>query len=104
MRIELKSSGGIASIPGLNRPVVLDTDSLSPEENASLTGLITAAGFFDLPAVIGTPRPGAADFRKQTVTVFDGARQHTVEVFEPIANHALAELVAYLKRLRTSPS
>jgi len=103
MRIELKSDGGVANFPGLSRAVVVDTNHLLPEECDHLSQLLTAAGFFDLPAVVGPPRSGAADYRKHTITVTQGPRKHTIEVFEPIANHALANLIEYLKRRRVPP-
>jgi hypothetical protein len=102
MRVELKSEGGVANFPGLNRPVAIDTAGLAPEEADRLTQLITAAGFFDLPPVVGPPRAGEADFRKHTITVTDPPRHHTVAVFDPIANRAFADLVDYLKRGRTA--
>jgi len=79
---------------------VIDTHDLPPEESDRLTKLITAASFFELPPIVGPPRPGAADYRKQTLTVTEAQRSHAVEVFEPIADRALANLIDYMKRRR----
>jgi hypothetical protein len=97
VRIEFKSEGGLAHFPGLSKPIVIDTAQLPQGESVQLEGLVDAARFFDLPAVVGLPRPGAADYRKHTITITDGTRSHCVQVYDPIQPQELGKLVAALK-------
>jgi Emfourin len=96
MRIQFRPDGGLASFPGLERPLELDTAELAPEQAASLERLVRDAGVFALPARAGAPAPGAADYRSYTITVDDGARSHTITVAEPIEDAALRALVERL--------
>ena len=65
--------------------------------------LIVAARFFELPAKVGSPRPGAADYRTYTITVESGEQRHTVEAVEPIDDVGLSELVAFLREKKKKP-
>jgi hypothetical protein len=95
MRVQFKTEGGFAYLPGLSQPVTLDTDGMSPEEVGKLERLVEAAGFFDLPATPGPPR-GGADFRTYTISISSSGRSHTVRTVEPIENPQLQALVDYL--------
>jgi hypothetical protein len=97
MRIELRTEGGIAHFPGLSRPVVIDSAALSAEDDAELKRLIESARFFERPPAVGTPSPGAADYRQYTVTVEDGGRQHTVKLADPVEDTALQQLLHFLQ-------
>ena len=109
MRITFRSQGGIAFFPGLNEPVVIDTEKLSGEQRSKLEGLVQAARFFALPPTVGTNRRGAADLREYALTVDDGVRNYTVRVTEPFENFDLAELIMALQsharaQLRSAPT
>jgi hypothetical protein len=97
MRIEFKTEGGIAHFPGLSRPVVIDSNGLSAEEDAELTRLVEAARFFERPSAVGTPSPGAADYRQYTITVQDGGQQHTVKLVDPVDDIGLQQLLHFLQ-------
>jgi len=97
MRIEFTSEGGIAYFPGLSRPVVIDDPDLSAEEHAELTRLLEEARFFELPPSVGTPSPGAADYRRYTIDVDDGGQQHTVTLVDPVADSGLQQLLRFLQ-------
>lgn len=99
MRIEFKREGGVAYFPGLSRPVVIDTDRLSPEEAEHLHSLVEASRFFDQPDQAGTPKPGAADYRQYTIHIKAGERDHTIHLVEPIADPGLRSLVQHLQKL-----
>jgi hypothetical protein len=107
MRIELKTEGGIAHFPGLSKPVVIDSNELSVEEGAELTRLIESARFFERPSTVGTPPPGAADYRQYTITVEDDGQQHTVRLVDPVNDIALQQLLHFLqakaRELRRGP-
>jgi hypothetical protein len=98
MRIELSEEGGVAYFPGLAKPVSIDVNLLDAGEAEQLTRLIERAGFFDLPATLGTPAKGAADYRQYTLTIDDGSRQHTVRIQEPIEDPAVDELVQAVRK------
>jgi hypothetical protein len=97
MHIELKAEGGIAHFPGLSKPAVVDTDQLPVEEAGQLEDLVKAARFFDLPPIVGLPHPGAADFRKYTITIVDGSRRNSVQMVTPIEDGDLRRLLDYLR-------
>lgn len=78
MRIQLKKEGGFAFLPGLSRPVTIDSQDLSPEDAKELETLVNQANFFQLPEVADQPPSGAADFFRYTLTVEDGGQTHTV--------------------------
>ena len=97
MRITFQSDGGIAFVPNLNRPVVVDTAQLPAEQRAKLEGLLQSARFYTLPASIGQRRRGAADVREYTLRVEDGTRDHTVRITEPFDHPELEQLITELR-------
>ncbi len=100
MRIQFKMEGGIAYFPGLSKPIMIDSDELPKQEADELKRLVNAAHFFDLPAVIGSPPRGAADYRQYTITIEDDRKQHTVRLTDPIEDPNLQALLTYLKTRR----
>jgi hypothetical protein len=97
VRVQFKTEGGIAYLPGLSRPVTIDSDQLSPEEAAELKQLIEATDFFDLPANVGPSPRGAADYRQHTVTIEQGGRQHTVQLNDLVQDTHLQRLLTFLR-------
>jgi hypothetical protein len=106
MRVQFKTEGGFAYLPGLSQPVTIETAGLTPEEAGKLERLVEAAGFFELPATSDQPR-GGADFRTYTISISSSGCGHTVRVVEPVENPQLQELVDYLSEkardLRAGP-
>jgi hypothetical protein len=96
MRVQFKSEGGFAYLPGLNQPVTFDTGELSPEEGRELEQMTEAAGFFELPASSG-PSRGGADFLNYTISISSSERSHTVRIAEPVEDPQLRALVDYLE-------
>jgi len=90
MRIAFSMDGGIASFPGLRRPVTFECDRLPPDRSARLKALVEDARFFTAAPV--APAPGA-DRRSYTVEIDDGARCRTLTVEEPIGDAALRALI-----------
>ncbi|MBM3521026.1 MAG: hypothetical protein FJX63_09740, partial [Alphaproteobacteria bacterium] len=80
MRIVYTKEGGLAYIPALAAPVTIDTGALEAEDAKAVESTVREAAFFELPARIGSPRPGAADYQTYTISVEDGGRKHTVQV------------------------
>ncbi|RKH65442.1 protealysin inhibitor emfourin [Corallococcus llansteffanensis] len=98
MHIELKREGGIAFLPGLNRPRTFDLRDLPPAQAEALTRSVHAASFFQQPAVVGTAAKGAADQTRYTLTIEEGGRRHTVQLLEPVQEPHLRELLELLKQ------
>ena len=72
MRIQFKMEGGIASFPGLSKPITIDSDQLPQQESDELKRLVNTTHFFDLPAVIGSPAPELRD--RQSLVLLNGNR------------------------------
>jgi hypothetical protein len=100
MRINFKVEGGLAHVPGLSEPVLIDTAELPAEEANELERLLEAARFFKLPTTIPLPR-AAADYQKYTIAVDTPGSSHTVQLTDPIEDLHVRELVNFLSRLRT---
>jgi hypothetical protein len=96
MRIEFKTEGGIAYLPGLSKPVTIDTNELPVAEANELEQLIEAAGFFELPATSVPPR-GAADHQQYTISVSAPGCSHTARLTDPIEDPHVRELIHYLR-------
>jgi hypothetical protein len=102
--IRLEGEGGFAHIPGLARPIEVDTADLDPADATTLRALLSAAAFFERPAEAAAPARGAADQRTWTLTATADGRSHTIRLTDPIEDPALRELVGRLRAWhRSSP-
>lgn len=97
MRATLETSGGFAPIPGLQKAVTVDGNSIETIDAARLWRLVTDAGFFSLPARIMPASPQAADARHYVLTVEDGARRHSVSFDDPVEDHRLVALRDFVR-------
>ncbi len=98
MRIEFTLEGGIAYFPALSKPVPIEVDRLDKSEGEELKRLVEAARFFDLPATVGEPARGAADYQHYTLTIEAGGRRHTVRVLVPAQDPALRDLLQAVQK------
>ena len=92
MRIHFERTGGFA---GMRMTTTVDTESLSPEEARDLYEMVDAAKFFDLPATVTAPTPGADRFHYK-LTVEADERQHTVDLGEAAIPETLRPLLQQL--------
>ena len=100
MRVRFERTGGFA---GIRVDATIDTDDLPPEDARELEEMVSAAGFFDLPAVVAALAPGADRFQ-YSLTVQHESREHTVELGESAATGAMDTLLQRLSTLaRSSP-
>ena len=90
MRIDFRIDGGLAAFPGLAKPVTIDCDRLTPQDNARLRELVRRADLFQRPR---RASPAMPDARVYTIALDDGGQCRTVTVPEPIADPALRALV-----------
>ena len=95
MHIALSIDGGLASFPGLRRPVTVDSTRLPPERAARLRALVERARFFS--AAPAAAHPASADARSYTVRIDDGGQCRTLTLAEPIADAGLRELVSEIR-------
>ena len=93
MRIDVTQGGGLGYFPGLNKPVTIEVDRIEVSEAEELKRLVEATHFFDLPATIGAPAQGAADYQYYVLTVEESGRQHTVRIFIPVEDVTLQDLL-----------
>jgi hypothetical protein len=99
MRVTYRREGGLAYLPGLSRPLDLDTATMPSEQAARLEELVEAADFFEC-AEPSPPPAEAADIYRYTLEVRRGRRRRTLRLSDPIVDAGLQELVAYLEQLR----
>jgi hypothetical protein len=95
MRIEVTIGGGFAWIPGLVRPLVLDTESLPPEEAAELHRLCDEAlqALREQQAARRAPTPDARTYR---IVIETDTGKSEVACADPLA-HPVAALVAFIR-------
>lgn len=98
MRIQFKIEGGFVFLPGLNKPVTIDTDELPPPEAKELQRLLTKSRFFELPQRVNKLSAKAADHRQYSVTIenTEGV-SHTVQLTDVVADPHLRKLLDFLK-------
>jgi hypothetical protein len=107
VRIELVVEGGVAYLPGLARPFVVDSDSLAAEEAGRLLALVESSGVLRRAAREreggsaggrrGPAAEGGADRRSYRITVDDGSRRRTLSLSDPLPPR-LVPLVDFLRR------
>ena len=93
MRVELKTSGGVAHFPGLSRPLMLSTDDLSGEDARELLRLVESARRLELPSPRTQPAP---DSQLHSLTIEAAGRAQTLRFSDPMPSPA-AELVAFIR-------
>ncbi|MFC1864268.1 protealysin inhibitor emfourin [Chloroflexota bacterium] len=98
MRIEIERSGGFA---GMLVHATIDTGTLPSEQAKELESLVSAAGFFELPARAAVP-PSGADRFKYKITIKSGETKHTVETSDEAAPASLRPLLRRLTVLARS--
>ena len=96
LRIDFGIEGGLAALPGLAKPLTIDCADLPRQDAAKIEALVQRADFFGrrMPVRVAS----MPDARTYTIGVDDGDRCRTLRVEEPIADDAMRELVAELRR------
>jgi hypothetical protein len=82
MRLTFEREGGLAALPGLARPVTIDTDTLPADEAGRWQQLVTDACAWERSSM-PAPRTGA-DRRTYHLELQDGARQLRLELHDPL--------------------
>lgn len=102
VRIEFSQAGGIVYFPGLNKPITVEVDQLDVKDAEELKRLVDASHFFDLPAAIGLPVKGIADYQFYTLAISDNDRQHSVRILVPVEDPALLDLIQAVQNILNS--
>ncbi|GCF06511.1 protealysin inhibitor emfourin [Dictyobacter arantiisoli] len=97
MRIQMRTEGGFAYIPGLSRPTILDSATLSPQESDEIQHLVSAVHFFDLPTLQEQTVHGG-DQRTYKITIEDGVRSHSIQVTDPVKDPQLQALLTFVQQ------
>ena len=92
MRVSFERTGGFA---GMRVTATIDSQELPPEEERKLRSMVEAADFFQLPATLPTPAPGADRFVYKLTVESDGQR-HAVEASDAAVPPSLRPLVEWL--------
>jgi hypothetical protein len=99
VRIRYQTSGGLAYMPGLQKPVEIDVDALDPATREDLLRQVDAAGFFELPTTLGSAAKGSADHTTDTLTIEHEDRSHSVQLASPAPEGPLRELLRAVRAL-----
>jgi hypothetical protein len=97
IKVYYESSGGIM---GTRTSVLVDTNSLPPDEARQLRDLINNSNFFDLPSKSPPPQKGAADYFLYKITVEaddDERKTHTIQTNDITMPPELAPLIDFLQ-------
>jgi hypothetical protein len=92
MRIFFERTGGLAGVKLMGS---LDSSTLPPREAHQLKRLVKQSGFFDLPSVLESGKPGADHFSYK-VTVETGDGKHTVIAGEAAIPGAMRPFLDFL--------
>jgi hypothetical protein len=97
MRIRFEEKGGVAFFPGLSEPATLDSDQLTDGEAEQLRQLTDAARFFTLRSRVGSPSPGAADYKEYSITIEADGKSNTVRLVDPVTDTNLGALLNFIR-------
>jgi hypothetical protein len=93
--LDQRGSTGLFFSPGLARPFILDTSSLSTPEAEAFADMIRQARFYEYPAHPAGISTKGADRALYQIAVEEEGRQHTIVVTDPIPP-VLSPLITYL--------
>lgn len=97
MRVELTTDGGFAHIPGLAKPVVVDSVQLADYDAEELRRLCDAVP--DIAKHRDAPQPSPIpDGRSYRLTIESGDARRELAVADPIAHPAISALIAFVQK------
>jgi hypothetical protein len=94
MKIYFKQSGGLL---GIDDHILINSDSLHPEEAAKLERLIDDAQFFNLPSQ-SAPQEHGADYFEYKVTIEAEKLKHSIKTTDITMPSNLGPLIRYLRQ------
>jgi hypothetical protein len=97
MKICYQRDGGLAFLPGLQRPTEFDAAGLDDQRRQELSRLVTQACFFEQPAQVGSVAPGTADHTSEILTIEMAGIRHQVRIVGTPGNEALGALLRVVR-------
>ncbi|MDO9312262.1 MAG: hypothetical protein Q7T85_11310 [Nitrosomonas sp.] len=82
----------------MNKPITIEVDQLDVKDAEELKRLVDVSHFFDLPAAIGVPAKGMADYQFYTSAISDRDRQHSIRILVPVEDPALLDLIQAVQK------
>jgi hypothetical protein len=96
MRVELVIDGGLAYIPGLAKPIVIEGAQLAAGDLAEMRRLCREA--LAGPILGARTRPASLpDARRYRLTLEIDGEKHEVTAADPVSQPAIAELIDFLR-------
>ena len=96
MKIHFERSGGLV---GSNDSIVLDTNSMPPDEAKDVQQLIDSSNFFNLPSKSAPPKAGSADYFHYKITVqTEDQREHKIQTNDITLPEELESLINFLQQ------
>ncbi|WAC70992.1 hypothetical protein OU995_15385 [Roseateles sp. SL47] len=97
MKICYQRDGGLALMPGLQRPMEFDADGLDDHRRQELSRLVTQSCFFEQPAQVGHVTPGTADHISEILTIEMAGTRHQVRIVGTPGDEALSALLRVVR-------
>jgi hypothetical protein len=96
MKIYFEQSGGFT---GIDNSILIDSNSLHPEEAVELQRLVDIANFFDLPSELSSVPLRGADYLEYKITIeTSDNKKHTIKVTDLTMPLNIGPLIRYLRR------
>jgi hypothetical protein len=95
MKIYFEQSGGFT---GIEKNILINSNSLDTEEASELQGLLDNANFFDLPSEPAAPLHGA-DYLEYKITIeTNDNKKHSIKITDLTMPPNVGPLIRYLRR------
>lgn len=103
IRIELTIDGGFAYVPGLAKPIVVESAQLDAADAQELQRLCEA-----LPAAAAQPKQSTRssampDARAYTLTIETPGTRLQINAADPVENRHVAKLIAFVRKRGHQP-
>jgi hypothetical protein len=96
MKIYFEQSGGLA---GIDNNILINSNSLNPEEAVELQRLVDNANFFDLPSEPSSVPLRGADYLEYKITIeTSDNKKHSIEVTDLTMPPNIGPLIRYLRQ------
>jgi hypothetical protein len=96
MKIYFEQSGGLA---GIDNSILINSNSLQPEEAMELQRLVDIANFFDLPSEPSSVPLRGADYLEYKITIeTSDNKKHSIKVTDLTMPRNIGPLIRYLRR------
>jgi hypothetical protein len=95
MKVYFEQRGGLA---GIDNSILIDSDSLDPQEASELQRQVDNANFFDLPSEPAAPLRGADYLEYKRTIETNNNKKHSITTTDLTMSPNIAPLIRYLRR------